>query len=167
MSTIAVRDYQRADAERLVVLANNKKVSRYLIDTFPYPYTGANAARWITTGSSMDGFITKVIEHDGELVGSVGIKPQTGWKSHVAEIGYWVGEAYWGQGIATAALRQMTTLAFGEPGIENLFAPVLAPNRASMKVLESCGYTLEDVLVNEVVKGGRCFDVHHYAKHRS
>jgi [ribosomal protein S5]-alanine N-acetyltransferase len=160
---ISLRDYTSTDVERLLELANNKLVSRYLVDTFPYPYTRADAAWWINIGSKEKGVTTKVIEHHGEFVGSVGIKAQSGWRQHVAEIGYWLGEPYWGKGITTSALQEMTNCAFSL-GYRKLYAPVLATNAASMRVLEKCGYRLEGILKSEVLKNGQYFDIHHYAK---
>lgn len=165
MNRIEIRDYQASDADRLVLLANNEKVSRYLKYTFPHPYTKADADWWIAVGSHEKGAITKVIEWQGEFVGSVGITPQAGWRGHVAEIGYWLGEDYWGKGIATAALAGMSELAFETLGFRKLYAPVLAPNTASMKVLEKNGYRLEGILTREVMKNDEYFDIHQYAKH--
>ncbi|MEL6385328.1 MAG: GNAT family protein [Cyanobacteria bacterium J06626_18] len=161
---ITLRDYEISDAARLVDLANNKNVSRYLVDTFPFPYTRQDADWWVATGSTTGNTVTKVIQYNGEFAGSVGIGPQEGWKQHVAEIGYWLGEAYWGQGIATAAVSQMTEYAIAALGYRKLFAPVLQPNKASMRVLEKCGYELEGILKSEVFKDGQFFDIYHYAR---
>jgi RimJ/RimL family protein N-acetyltransferase len=163
---IRLRDYQSSDAPRLVELANNENVSRFLVYTFPYPYTMSDALWWITTGSHGNGAKTKVIEYDGAFVGSVGITPQVGWKSHTAEIGYWLGEEFWGRGIATQVLKQMTEAAFVEGELKKLFAPVLAPNRASARVLEKSGFHLEGVFKNEVIKNGQMYDILHYARLR-
>lgn len=161
---ITLRDYTKADINQLVELANNKKISQYLVDTFPFPYSKSDAEFWIEIGCREQGNVTKVIEYNNEFVGSVGIKPQFSWKSHSAEIGYFVGEMYWGKGIATAALRIMTTLAFETLKFRKLFAPVLAPNTASMHVLEKCGYSLEGILIQEVYKDDQYFDTYQYAK---
>lgn len=161
---IELRSFRPSDSNRLIILANNENVSKYLVYTFPYPYTKADADWWIATGSHEQGSVARVIEWHGEFVGGVGITPQTGWRGHIAEIGYWLGEEYWGRGIATLALDRMTRLVFDDFGFKKLFAPVLAPNRASMRVLEKNGYRLEGVLEKEVVKHDRYFDVYHYAK---
>jgi [ribosomal protein S5]-alanine N-acetyltransferase len=163
---ISLRDYRIDDAARLVELANNVNVSQFLIYSFPCPYTMEDATWWITTGSRGNGAITKVVEHNGVFIGSVGVAPQSGWKSHTAEIGYWLGEEYWGRGIATQVLELMTKQAFSEGICEKLFATVLAPNRASVRVLEKNGYLLEGVLKNEVIKNGQMFDILHYARQR-
>jgi ribosomal-protein-alanine N-acetyltransferase len=158
---ISLREYADSDLERLVSLANNQKVSRYLVYTFPHPYTTKDAEWWIGIGSKQHGAITRAIEYQGVFVGSVGINPQSGWREHLAEIGYWVAEDYWGKGIATAALREMTDYAFTNRSFRKLFAPVLAPNISSMRVLEKCGYHRE-----EVQKDGIYFDKHHFVRHR-
>jgi len=162
---ITLRDYTQADAARLVVLANNKNVSRYLIHTFPYPYTMQDAVEWIESGSQANNSITKVIEYQGNFVGSIAIIPQTGWKSHTAEIGYWVGEEYWGKGIAINALRAMSDAVFSGMKLTKLYAPVLGQKHASMRVLEKCGYVLEGIFKQEVFKDEQYFDGYYYAKH--
>ena len=164
---ITLRDYTKTDADRLIDLANNENVSRYLIYTFPYPYTIRDAAWWIESGSKANNSVTKAIEYRGNFVGSVAIMPQTGWKGHSAEIGFWVGEEYWGKGIATEALRIMSDLAFSDMKYKKLFAPVLGPNKASMRVLEKCDYVLEGVFKQDVFKGEQYFDGYYYAKYCS
>jgi RimJ/RimL family protein N-acetyltransferase len=161
---ITLRELRPSDLSRLVSLANDESVSRYLVYTFPYPYTEADAKWWINEGSKQNGATTRVIEYGGELCGLAGITPQSGWRAHLGEIGYWVGRQYWGKGIATAALQQMTDYAFVTLGLQKLYAPVLAPNMASMRVLEKCAYTLEGILKSEVRKGSRYFDIHHFAR---
>lgn len=160
---IELRDYRKTDADRLIQLVNNKNVSRYLVYTFPYPYTRKDAEWWIAVGATENKAITKIIEYQREFVGSVGITPQTDWRNHIAEIGYWVGEKYWRHGIATYALRKMTELAFSTNRYKKLFAPVLKPNKASIRVLKKNEYQLEGILKQEVFKDEQYFDVYHFA----
>jgi RimJ/RimL family protein N-acetyltransferase len=163
---ITLREYADSDLERLVQLANSENVSRYLVYTFPYPYTLADADWWIGAGSKKNDGIARVIEYQGVFVGNIGIRPQNGWREHLGEIGYWVGEDYWGKGIATAALLQMTEYGFNTRHFRKLYATALAPNIASMRVLEKCGYRREGILKVEVHKKGTYFDIHHFARHR-
>jgi ribosomal-protein-alanine N-acetyltransferase len=165
-AVIVLREFATADVDRLVSLANNENVSRYLAYTFPYPYTKADAEWWINSGSKQNGAITRVIEVQGLFVGSIGISPQTGWRNHIGEIGYWIAEDHWGKGIASMALRQMTDYAFSSLRFRKLYASVLAPNTTSMNVLKKCGFMPEAILKEEVQKHGRYFDLHLFSRHR-
>src|SRR5260370_10857001 len=99
---ITLRELIPSDLDRLVSLANNEDVSRYLLYTFPYPYTKADGEWWINTGSKQHGATTRVIEYRGELSGLVGITSQSGWPEHLGGICYCVGIVYWCQSIATS-----------------------------------------------------------------
>ena len=161
---ITLRPFEADDAEQLVLLANNANVSRYLTYMFPYPYTPEDAEWWISTGSTLDGAVSRVVEFNGQFVGGAGLTRLKAWKNHQAEIGYWLGEPFWGQGIATEALKQMTAYAFDVMQVKKLFAPVLKPNIASMRVLEKCGYVREGEFSMEVFKNGQFYDTVQYAR---
>ena len=161
---LILRDYRAGDVDRLVRLANNENVSRFLVDTFPHPYGLQDASWWIEEGCLGPGAITKVIEIDGCFVGSIGLTRQSGWRSHLAEVGYWIGEPYWGRGVATSALMSMCQHAFVDLEIHKLYAPVLAPNTASMRVLRKCDFKLAGVLADEVSKHGQLYDIHHFER---
>ena len=80
-----------------------------------------------------------------------------------AEIGYWLGEPYWGRGIATRALVGFTRAAFAAYDVERLYALPLAANEASCRVLEKAGYELEGRLRRSAVKDGKVQDQMLYA----
>lgn len=161
---IRLRDFKLSDKDTLVRLANNKNMSQYLMDTFPCPYTEEDALWWIETGSKEGDAFNRVIEYKDEFAGSIGLLPQSGWRSHISQIGYWLGEPYWNKGIATTSVKIMTKIGLEDMGYRKLYAPVLAPNLASMRVLEKVEYSLEGVLKSEVFKNGQYFDIYHYAK---
>ncbi|NJD05409.1 MAG: GNAT family N-acetyltransferase [Methylococcaceae bacterium] len=163
---VTLRDYELSDVDRLVCLAGNENVSKFLTESFPCPYTRTDAERWINKGSKQGHLVAKVIEFKGEFVGGIGLQPQGGWKQHMAEVGYWLGEQYWGRGIAPEALAALTETAFSSLGYKKVFAQVLGPNETSMRVLEKCGYRLEGVLEYEVFKSGQFYDVYQYASYR-
>jgi RimJ/RimL family protein N-acetyltransferase len=76
--------------------------------------------------------VTKTIEMDGEVVGNV-----VSWvKDGRRAIGYWVGQAYWGKGVATNAVRQFLNQVSERP----LYAWVATHNIGSIRVLEKCGF---------------------------
>lgn len=164
---ITLRAYRPDDIDRLVLLADNARVSRYLTDRFPHPYTRADARWWIEQGAREIHTGAWAIEHNGVLVGGIGITAQDRWRQHLAEIGYWLGEPYWGSGLAAEAVRRVTAATFDDPAIRKIYAPVLAPNHASMRVLEKNGYQREGVLREEVFKRGHYHDLHIFATLRS
>ena len=63
-----------------------------------------------------------------------------------AELGYWLGEPFWGRGLATAAVRAVTRHAFAAFPLERVFALPFGPNRASQRVLEKAGFRREAYL---------------------
>src|ERR1700730_9662166 len=161
---IALRELVPSDLDRLVSLANNEDVSLYLMYTFPYPYTKADGEWWINIGSKQLGATARVIEYRGEFSGLVGITSQSGCRDDLWGISFWECTAYWRKRLSTSALRQMTDYGFANLQLRKLYAPVLAPNVASMRVLAKCGYELEGVLKSEVKKNGRYFDIHRFAR---
>ncbi len=161
---LALRTFQQSDLDNLVNLANNKEVSRYLTDSFPYPYTQEDAIWWLKEGYSQNNMVNFAITLENEIIGGIGITPNRGWRSHLAEIGYWIGEPYWNKGYTTWALSEMTSYAFTGLKIKKLYAPVFEANIGSMRVLEKCGYYREGVLNLEVFKDGKFHNIHYFAK---
>ena len=80
-----------------------------------------------------------------------------------AEIGYWLGEPFWGRGITSAALRAVTTYAMETHGLTRMFAVPFAWNAASCRVLEKSGYVLEGRLRKSAIKDGKLTDQLQYA----
>jgi RimJ/RimL family protein N-acetyltransferase len=77
---------------------------------------------------------TKTILVDGQVAGNVGSWEQGGER----EVGYWLGRAYWGRGVATQALAAFLEHVPQRP----LHAYVVKHNLASLRVLQKCGFTL-------------------------
>ena len=69
---------------------------------------------------------------DGVIAGSVAKFIMEG----DAEITYWINKPYWGQGVATTALRQFLTIENTRP----IFGRVAFDNIGSQRVLEKCGF---------------------------
>jgi ribosomal-protein-alanine N-acetyltransferase len=164
MQTITLRRWQKEDRERLAELANNRKIWLNLRDRFPFPYTTADAEAWIAHCGAEQGPPTQfAIEAEGELVGAIGFEALSDERRLGAEIGYWIGDPYWGRGIATAALVDVSQRAFTEFPFERLQAAVYDWNPASMRVLAKAGYQLEGRLRRSIIKDGQVGDSVIYA----
>jgi len=158
-----VRSWRTSDLGSLVNHANNRNIWINLRDSFPYPYTRADGERWIKYAKRQIPETNFAISVGGRAAGAVGFHPQPDVHRRSAEIGYWVGEPFWGRGIATAALRAITNYAFENHDLCRIYATVFEWNTASMRVLEKCGYVREAVLQQSIVKDGRVIDSVLYA----
>jgi len=158
-----VRDWARSDKASLVRHANNRKVWRNLTHRFAHPYTDAHAEAWFTLVEGMREPTHWAIEVDGVAVGAIGCMLGEGVYKRSAQFGYWLGEACWGRGIMTAAVKAIVPYAMERFRLVRLESPVFEWNPASMRVLEKCGFTREAVLRASVAKDGQIIDSVLYA----
>lgn len=159
-----LRAWRRSDKASLVRHAHNPNVSRHLRNIFPFPYTSANAERWLRSRPAKDAAPWRfAIEVDELAVGGVGLEPGRDIEFRSAEIGYWLGQDFWGRGIMTAAVKAVTSRALESGQFYRLCAHVSAQNPASMRVLEKAGYAREGVRVRSGLKNGVLFDQVLYA----
>ena len=164
LAKCVIRSWEWTDAEALQHHANNRKVWKNLHDFFPSPYTMHDARRWLARCSSSSNETAFAIDVDGECVGGIGFVLKEGPSARSAEVGYWLGEEYWGRGLATDCARELSNYVFDQyPEICRLFAQVFPWNTASMRVLEKAGYTRECVLRKAAVKAGEVIDLVQYA----
>lgn len=162
-----LRRWESSDKTSLIRHANNKKVSRNLRDRFPYPYTDADADAFLAAArASNSRDLIYAIIVGGEAVGGIGVHPRKDVERHSAEIGYWLGEDFWGRGIATAAVSKLSHRALQEPDIFRIFAIVFASNPASARVLEKAGFLREGLMSRAVLKAGVLIDAALYAMTR-
>ena len=165
-SMIELRGFLDTDADSIAKHANNFNVSRYMASRMPYPYTKEDAKWWVEIGSKELGH-NKAIDLGGECIGVIGVRFGESELQYSAEIGYWLAEDHWGKGIGTEAVLSMTDNVFSDTEIVRLCAPVFNPNKASMRVLEKCGYTLEAIHRKAVFKNNEFMDEHVFVKFRS
>lgn len=161
-----LRIWEAGDEQSLVENANNYNVSKNLKDTFPYPYTLDDAHDWINFNILKNPVTNFAIVVEGRAVGGVGLHAKDDIFRKNMEIGYWLGEKYWGKGIVSEAVVAITQFGFESFDIERIYASVFSTNRASMKVLEKAGYSLEAILKKSVFKHGKILDDYVYARHR-
>lgn len=152
------------DAESITRYANNRKVWLALRDRFPHPYHLAHARQFIASISEEKPALTFGIDLDGEVIGVIGVVPKLDIFRHSAEIGYWLGEPFWGRGLATEAVRAIVDYSFDRLDLTRLFAWVFDTNRSSVRVLEKAGFRAEGTMRRGALKDGQLIDTHLYAK---
>lgn len=153
-----IRSWQYKDLPSLTRNANNVKIWRGVRDLFPSPYTEAHAERWLELAINQHPECNFAIEVGDSAVGGIGLVMQLDVHRLGAELGYWLGEEYWGKGIMTAAVRHFTEFAHSTYGLVRIYALVYDWNLASAKVLEKNGYVLEARLQKNAVKNGEIID---------
>jgi [ribosomal protein S5]-alanine N-acetyltransferase len=163
-SRCVVRHWRMGDADALLRHADNINVARQLRDRFPHPYTRANASLFLKAATSAAEPSNLAIDVDGEAVGAIGYVPGMDVERYSAEIGYWLGESYWGRGIVTEALQLVTEYVFTTGNLLRLFALPFADNVGSLRVLEKAGYVREATLRSSSVKYGQPRDQALYAR---
>ena len=129
------------------VFADVSAAQRYLVSLFPTPESRA----------------FHIVDPANGVIGIV----KAAVVDHRAQIGYVVHRPFWGKGVATAAVRELTGIVEILPHISRIWATCALDNPASARVLEKCGFQREAVLKTWVTyppQGGRAFDNYSYVK---
>lgn len=135
-----------------------KKIARNLTDSFPSPYTLESADRFINFATTTDKALMNAIDLEGELNGVVGLYIEEDIMCKNAELGYRVAEPFWGNGIASNAIKQAIRLGFKELDIVRIFARPYGSNIASQRVIDKVGLTKKAHIKKNIYKWGECED---------
>lgn len=163
---VLLREWRWSDEDDLVRLAGDRDIWRNLRDRFAHPYTHEAAQAWLTQAIPHGVGTNFVVEVAGQFAGGCALHPQEDVYRHSAEVGYWLGRPFWGQGLATEAIQTLSAYAFAQFDFARLFAGVFAWNPASCRVLEKSGFVLEGRLRNAVFKDGVLVDQLMYGRLR-
>ncbi len=154
-----LRKWKKEDATRLAILANNKNIAKNLRNTFPSPYTYEDA-EWFVNDCIEKGderqLLYAIVVND-EVVGSIGIFLKEDVYEKSAELGYWLAEEYWGNGIVSKAAKIICKEAFKIYDIVRIYAEPFEYNAGSKRALEKAGFTYEGTMRNGVCKEGQIF----------
>lgn len=153
-----LRPWAVGDQAALLCIADNRRVWRNLTDAFPHPYTAADAEGWIVIANAPGRSLHRAIVVDGVLAGGVGAIAGQGESRATAAFGDWLGEPFWGRGIATAAATALADHLLGQGCFARLEARVYARNPASARVLEKAGFAREALLRHSITKDGQLID---------
>ena len=163
LKNCVVRPWRSSDLDTLVKYANNRRIWLNLRDRFPHPYTTRDGRAFLQHVQQQLPLTTFAVAVDGAAAGGIGFQLQADVERVSAEIGYWLGEPFWGRGIITEALAAVTAHAVATHGLTRVYAMPFAWNTASCRVLEKAGYVLEGRLRNSAIKDGRLTDQLQYA----
>jgi RimJ/RimL family protein N-acetyltransferase len=163
LRTCRVRPFRAADARSIATHANNRRIWINLRDRFPHPYTLAAARAFIRDARRQRPETRFAIAVEGAAVGGIGFMLHDDVERVSAEIGYWLGEPFWGRGIMTEALAAVTTYAVRTHHLTRVYAVPFEWNPASFRVLEKAGYRLEGRMRKSAIKDGRVIGQRLYA----
>src|SRR5271167_187038 len=166
LGDLRVRSWGKSDLDALVRYANNAKIAANLRDQFPHPYTRSAATAYLAEVRSAEIETSFAVEYEGEAVGGIGFKLGTDIARLSAEMGYWLGEPFWGRGLTTRAVLAASEWAFDNYKLTRIFAMAFSHNVGSMRVLEKAGFEREGILRRSAIKNGAVLDQVLYAKVR-
>ena len=158
-----LRPWNNNDLESLVKFGNNPSIAKFMTDQFPSPYTPEKASQFIEMATKNTPPNILAIEIEGLASGGIGLHLQSDIQCKNAELGYWLGEPFWGNGIITGAIQQMVIYGFKTWDINRIFARPFGTNIGSQKALVKAGFKLEAKFEKTLLKNGEYLDELVYA----
>ncbi|MCU0390943.1 MAG: GNAT family N-acetyltransferase [Thermoflexibacter sp.] len=155
---ISLSPLTQEDVSALAYLANNPQIAMWVRDIFPSPYSDQDAINFLDYLATQQPLATFGIRYEEKLVGVCGLVLQGDIFRKSAEIGYWLGEPFWGKGIAKEGVKLLCKWGFEELGLVRIYGGVFSANTSSMRVLEKAGFHLESVAKKALVKRGEIYD---------
>lgn len=161
---LILRPFDLEDVKRVQELAGDRKISDTAI-AVPYPYEDGMAEDWISTHANLreegEEWIFAItlqevlgsdFEPSGEtrsskassLIGAITLRLNAAHRH--AELGYWIGVPYWGQGFASEAAQRLLEFGFDELELHRVHAHYLTRNLASGRVLAKLGMRREGTI---------------------
>ena len=158
-----LRPWNSNDLESLIKFGNNPSIAKFMTDQFPNPYTPEKARQFIEMATKNTPPNIMAIEIEGLASGGIGLHLQSDIQHKNAELGYWLGEPFWGNGIITNAIQQMVVYGFKTWDINRIFARPFGTNIGSQKALEKAGFKLDAKFERTFLKNGEYLDELVYA----
>jgi RimJ/RimL family protein N-acetyltransferase len=163
LQSCAIRPWVEQDAVAIQRHANNRKIWINLRDIFPHPYSLQDARSFLGFVLKEEPATTFAIATASEAIGCIGLRLGNDVHRKTAELGYWLGEPFWGRGIMSEAVAAFTRWAFKAFDLQRIFAEPFEDNAASARVLEKAGFVCEGRLRANVLKDGKRLDSFLYA----
>ncbi len=162
--TVELRRWRMQDAQALASVANNRNIWNQVRDFFPSPYTVSDAMQWISMIEKENPALNFAILCNEEVCGGIGcVLKQDIYRKNI-EIGYYIGEPYWGKGVATEACRLICKYIEEKMDIVRIEASTFHHNKASMRVLQKNGFYLEAIRQKAIIKNNVLLDEYLWVK---
>ncbi len=162
---LLLRPFILADAPAVQRLAGDRDIASTTL-SIPHPYEDGMAEQWINSlqerferGDFVN--FAVVLLAGGALIGSIGLQVNQAHEN--AELGYWIGVPYWGNGYCTEAAMAVLHYGFTKLGLHRIAAHHLSRNPASGRVMEKIGMQYEGCERQRIKKWGVFEDVRMYA----
>jgi ribosomal-protein-alanine N-acetyltransferase len=158
---LQMRRWKESDIPELLPLIGAREVAATTL-RIPHPYEEKHAREFLASiGKENELRLAIRLRSDGRLCGGVGLHPDKDHKR--AELGYWIGVPYWGNGYATEAAQAAVRYGFETIGLNRIFASCYKHNPASGKVLQKIGMKYEGCMRQHVLKWGKFVDLELYS----
>lgn len=166
-NNITLRPWRDSDLASLVRHADNFNIWKNLRDGFPHPYTEEAGRGWLKMAMEEDTHLLLAIDVDGEAIGGIGASFKDDVYRINVELGYWLSEQFWGRGLVSEAVTLLVDHVLESyPEIQRIYADLFSYNPASARVLQKCGFHLEAIHKNAVIKNGQVIDECRYVRFR-
>lgn len=165
---LILRSFTIDDAKRVQELTSNKDVAKTTLG-IPHPYPIEAAEEWINNHPTMrnNGIFpfAIVLKTQDILIGTITIRVDKTHKK--AELAYWIGKEYWGNGYATEAAKEIVKYSFESLYLNRIWGKTMAKNPASSKVMMNVGMRKEGLLKQDIFQSGVFEDIHIYGLTKS
>ena len=150
-----------SDLAELVPLIGAREIAATTL-RIPYPYQEKHAREFLASAAKENELRLGIrLRSNGRLCGGIGLHPDP---AHTrAELGYWIGVPYWGNGYATEAAKAVVRHGFQHAGLNRIFAAHFKHNVASGNVLRKVGMKYEGCMRQHIFKLGEFVDLELYA----
>ena len=153
---LRVRPYSEADIPELLPLIGTREVAATTL-RIAHPYTEQDARAFLELAKEPGKmWLAITLLSDGRQIGGIGMRIEE--QHRHAELGYWLGVDYWGQGYATEAGREMIRYGFEQLDLHRIFATHFAHNPASGNILRKLGMRHEGCQREHLLKWGQFVD---------
>jgi len=133
---LLLREPVRDDVPALVRLADNPRIAERLL-RLPHPYTRADGLAFVEILAPREDNRVYAITRGGTFVGIVSLMFS---ETQAPELGYWLGEPFWGDGLMSEALGALLAAAAATGAFPVIRARALASNGASLRILQKSGF---------------------------